>query len=141
MLHLGRDNLLVRAQDSLSKGCEFESWQERRENFLLHSQLCALTLIQCPFHPRVIAVARKRPRSFCQNCRWQVTPKHAYAFDPTKTQWADYAVQAWGGSTGVINFPWIFFYAMQSLVPVGHFRNVSGHLFTWLVCGSFSVTP
>ena len=30
-----------------------------------------------------------------------------------------------------------FFYAMRSLVPVGHFRNISGHLFTWLVCGSF----
>ena len=28
-------------------------------------------------------------------------------------------------------------YAMRSLVPVGHFRNISGHLFTWLVCGSF----
>ena len=26
---------------------------------------------------------------------------------------------------------------MRSLVPVGHFRNISGHLFTWLVCGSF----
>ena len=42
----------------------------------------------------------------------------------------------WGGSNRVINFPWIF-YAMWSLVPVGHFRNISGHLFTWLVCGSF----
>ena len=30
-----------------------------------------------------------------------------------------------------------FFYAMRSFVPVGHFRNTSGHLFTWLVCGSF----
>ena len=30
-----------------------------------------------------------------------------------------------------------FFYAMRSLVPVGHFRNISGHLFTWLVWGSF----
>ena len=26
---------------------------------------------------------------------------------------------------------------MRSLVPVGHFRNISRHLFTWLVCGSF----
>ena len=34
-----------------------------------------------------------------------------------------------GGSRGVINFTWIF-YAMRSLVPVGHFRNISGHLFT-----------
>ena len=26
---------------------------------------------------------------------------------------------------------------MLSLVPVGHFRNIFGHLFTWLVCGYF----
>ena len=31
-----------------------------------------------PFHPRVTAVARKRSRSFCQKCRWQVTAKDAY---------------------------------------------------------------
>ena len=50
-----------------------------------------LTLIQCPFEPRVTAVARKRPRPFCQKCRWQVTSKRAYILDPTKSQWADYA--------------------------------------------------
>ena len=33
----GRDSLLVRAPDSSSKGCEFESRQERRKNFLLQS--------------------------------------------------------------------------------------------------------
>ena len=55
-----RDSLLVRAPDSRSKGCEFESRQEQPENFLLQSQLCVLTLIRCPFHPRVTAVARKR---------------------------------------------------------------------------------
>ena len=54
-----------------------------------------LTLIRCPFHPRVTAVARERLQSFCQKCRWQVTPKHAYTLDPTKSEWADYAaVQA-----------------------------------------------
>ena len=64
--------------------------------FLLRSQLCVLTLILCPFYPRVTAVARKRPRSFCQKCRWQVTPNHAYTFDPTKSECADSAaVQAW----------------------------------------------
>ena len=58
-----------------------------------------LTLIRCPFHPRVTAVARKRPRSFCKKCRWQVTSKHAYTFDLTKSEWADYAaVQAWCGN-------------------------------------------
>ena len=43
----------------------------------------------------VTAVAHKRPRPFCQKCRWQVTPKHAYTLDPLKSEWADYAtVQA-----------------------------------------------
>ena len=41
------------------------------------SFLCWL-LFRYPFHPRVTAVARKTPRSFCQKCRWQVTAKHAY---------------------------------------------------------------
>ena len=49
--------------------------------------------------PHVTAVARKRPRSFCQTCRCQVTPKQAYTFDPTKSEWTDYAaVQAWCGN-------------------------------------------
>ena len=90
-----RDSLLVRAPDSSSKGCEFKSRQERRENFLLQRQLCVLTLIRCPFHPRGTAVACKRPRSFCQMCRWQVTHKHAYILDTSKLDGADYtAVQA-----------------------------------------------
>ena len=84
-----RDRLLVRAPDSWSKGCEFESRQERRENFLLQSQLCVLTRIRYSFQPRVTTVARKRPRSFCG--RRQATPKHAYTLDPTKSEWADYA--------------------------------------------------
>ena len=39
--------------------------------------LCRL-LFWYPFHPRVTAVVRKRSRSFCHKCRWQVTAKHAY---------------------------------------------------------------
>ena len=35
-------------------------------------------LFQYPFHPRVTAVARKRSRSFCQKCRWQVTAKNTH---------------------------------------------------------------
>ena len=45
--------------------------------------------------PRVTAVARKRPLSFCRKCRLQVTLKHAYTFDPKKL---DQAVQAYCGS-------------------------------------------
>ena len=29
-------------------------------------------LLFSAFHPRVIAVERKRPRSFCQRCRWRL---------------------------------------------------------------------
>ena len=37
----------------------------------------------------------RRPQSFFQKCRWQVTPKHTYTLDPMKLEWADYAaVQA-----------------------------------------------
>ena len=55
--------------------------------------------LRCPFHPRVAAVVRIRPRSFCQMCRWQVTPKHTYTLDPTKSEWYDYAaVQALCGN-------------------------------------------
>ena len=58
-----------------------------------------LTVIRCPFRPRVTSVARKRPRSFCQKRRWQVTPKYACTFDPTKSEWVDYAaIQAWCGN-------------------------------------------
>ena len=54
-----------------------------------------LTLIRCPFHLRVTAETRKRPRSFRQQCRWPVTPKHAYTLHPTKSERVDYAaVQA-----------------------------------------------
>ena len=42
-----QDSSLVRVPDSWSKGCEFKSRQEWRENLLLQSQLCVLTLIQC----------------------------------------------------------------------------------------------
>ena len=50
-----------------------------------------LTLIWCPFHSCVTAMACKRPQSFCQKCRWQVTPKYAYTPDPKKLEWADNA--------------------------------------------------
>ena len=34
-------------------------------------------------------------------------------------------------------FLFVCFFAMQCWVPVRHFRNIFGHLFAWLVCGSF----
>ena len=49
----------------------------RRIFFSRVNFLCWL-LFRYPFHPHVTAVARKRSRSFCQKCRWQVTAKHAH---------------------------------------------------------------
>ena len=46
---------------------------EHSNSYSLH-----LPLFRYPFHPRVTTVARKRSRSFCQKCRWQVIAKHAY---------------------------------------------------------------
>ena len=68
----GGDSSVVRALDSWLKGHGFKSLRERQENFL-----CWL-LFWYLFYPRVTAVARKRSRSSCQKCRWQVTAKHTY---------------------------------------------------------------
>ena len=81
------------------KSYEIESQQRWQIFFLLWSKLSALTLIQCLSHSHVTAVACKRPRSFCQKCKWQITPKHTYTLDPTKLEWADYAaVQTQSGN-------------------------------------------
>ena len=92
---------------TVGKDCWLERWTRGRKVassnpgkrggriFFFRVNFCVLTLIRCPFHPRVTAVARKRPWSFCQKCRWQISPKHAYTLDPKKSEWADYtAVQA-----------------------------------------------
>ena len=74
----GGDSSVVRAPNSWLKGRGFESLLERRENFSSPgSTFCADSYFGNPFHPRVTTVARKKSRSFCQKCRWQVTAKHA----------------------------------------------------------------
>ena len=52
-------------------------WSGRRIFFSRVDFLCWL-LFRYPFHPRVTTVACIRSRSFCQQCRWQVTAQHAY---------------------------------------------------------------
>ena len=59
------------------------------------SELLTVLMKVRPFHPRVTAVARKRPRLFCQKCRWRLHLNTLNTLDPTKSEWADYtAVQA-----------------------------------------------
>ena len=75
---LSGDSSVVRAPDSWLKGAGSNPcWSGGRIFFSRVNFLCWL-LFRYPFHPRVTAVARKRPRSFCQKCRWQLTAKHAY---------------------------------------------------------------
>ena len=52
-------------------------WNGGRIFFSRVDFLCWL-LFRYPFHPRVTTVARKRSRSFCQKCRWQVTAKNTH---------------------------------------------------------------
>ena len=69
---------VVWALDSWLKGQGFEYRQARRGRIFVSRVHCLCWLLfRYPFHPRVTAVARKRTRSFCQKCRWQVTAKHA----------------------------------------------------------------
>ena len=71
----GMAQWLERRNRDWLKGRGFESLQERRENLLLQGQLsfCADSYFGIRSTPGVTAVARKRSRSFCQKCRWQVT--------------------------------------------------------------------
>ena len=85
-------NFLIRAQELWGAG--IAQWLEHRTRdwkvagsnpcwnggriFFSRVDFLCWLLFRYPFHPRVTAVARKRPRSFCQKCRWQVTAKHAY---------------------------------------------------------------
>ena len=66
--------------------CQTHDWKvassnpcrsSRRIFFSRVDFLCWL-LFWYPVHPRVTAVARKRSRSFCQKCMWQVTANHAF---------------------------------------------------------------
>ena len=52
-------------------------WSGRKIFFFRVNFLCWL-LFRYPFHPCCTAVARKRPWSFCQKHRWQVTAKRMY---------------------------------------------------------------
>ena len=74
----GGDSLVVRRRTGDWKVARSNPcWRGGRIFFSMVDFLCWL-LFRYPFHPRVTAVARKRSRSFCQKCRWQVTAKHAY---------------------------------------------------------------
>ena len=52
-------------------------WSGGKVFFSRVNFMCWL-LFRYPFHPCVTTVAHKRPWSFCQKRRWQVTAKHTY---------------------------------------------------------------
>ena len=57
-------------------------WSSGRIFFSRANFLCWLLFGVCST-PMLLTAACKRSQSFCQKCRWQVTPKNAYTFDPT----------------------------------------------------------
>ena len=63
------------------------------------SEVTLLTLIWRLLHPVLLQWHIKDPGKSDKKCWWQVTPKHSYTLDQTKSKWADYAtVQALCGS-------------------------------------------
>ena len=83
LLQTCRASLLLRVPDSWSKDCQFKFWQEQQENALLQSSIFVPTLYLL-FVP---SPCYRSGQSFCQKCRWQVTPKHTYTLDPAKSEW------------------------------------------------------
>ena len=88
-------------------GSPFQSRTERGEDSFLY-QLCVSIFVSLCFAFSSYSVSVPTPQPPCYRngtCKtpvilpkvhkWQVTPKHAYIYDPTKSGWADYAaVQA-----------------------------------------------
>ena len=72
------DSSVVRAPDRDRKVAGSNPCRSGGRIFFSRVNFLCWLLFRYPFHPSVTAVARKRPRSFCQKCRWQVTAKHAY---------------------------------------------------------------
>ena len=73
----GRRTLITlwnRIEYEMSLNLKFGNWR------YLHVSSLQVLLVILMF----TAVARKRPRSFCQKCRWQVTAKHAYTLHEVK---------------------------------------------------------
>ena len=71
------DSSVVRASDSWLKGRGLSPCRSGWWIFFSVVNFLCWPLFRYLFHPRVPAVTRKRTRSFCQKCRWQVTAKHA----------------------------------------------------------------
>ena len=89
--------------------------------------LCWL-LFRYPFHPCVTAVARKRSRSFCQKCRWQVTAKHTYTLPVWLwMKWHCNLVHGWMVYTELApkrqHFTWHQPCNNHRALPVHHFRG------------------
>ena len=69
-----RDSSVVERQ---TRDGKFSGLNPGRRTFFPWSIFCADSYFAICLTPHVTAVARKRTRSFCQKCRWQVTTKHA----------------------------------------------------------------
>ena len=93
-----------------------------------------------PFHPRVTAVVRKRPRSLRQKWRWhwQVTAKHAYNYYYYWSLLYSTILRSWADSLHlhVILHEWIAFYStFLNIHRSGVLTALAWHMNTPYVCG------
>ena len=106
----------------------YNSWRNGGRIFFSRVNFLCWLLFRYPFHHRVTAVARKRPRSFCQKCRWQVTAKHAYTLPMWLwMKWHCNLVHGWMVYTELApkrqHFTWYQPCNNHRALPVHHFRG------------------
>ena len=96
----GWDSLSVERWTRHEQGCEFDSWQLRRKDFLLRVKFLCWLFLWCPFHPVFPQWHIEDHTHSAKTAGGRLNLKHAYTPDPTKSEWADYAVQASCGNVG-----------------------------------------
>ena len=85
--------------DCLLPSSSFSDPETTKYSTISGHQNSCLTQFQRKFHVNFRNWRAKDPGHSAKKCRWQVTPKHAYTLDPTKSEWDDYAaVQAQCGN-------------------------------------------
>ena len=92
-----RHSLLVRAADSWQKS--LNTGRSSRRIFFSRVTLCVPTLVWCPFHPCVTAVACKRPRHSAKSADGRLYLNAHTPLTRQELEWADQAsVQAQCGN-------------------------------------------
>ena len=89
------DSLLVKCQNRDLKVVSLNPSRSGRRIFFSRVNFVSWLLFGAHSIPALLQWHVKDPGHSAKRCRWQVTPRHPYVLDPTKSEWDDYTtVQA-----------------------------------------------